>query len=786
MNPSHLLRKIFKPKQAATLQAVAQGGVVVVEPQAPLFKGEPIPSYPDRGVAVPAASPELLIESQRELLDNLHQTSAFSYDEFAELLLPAIRNYAAYAHLLPASESNHHCGQGGLFRHGLEVACNAALACESKVFAMDHWASERHHLVPRWRMCAILGGMLHDLGKPLIDVGAIDSTGELKWNPHTHSLWDWLQLNHLEHYYIHWRPGARFKRHEAFTTLAVYRIVPQRTLEWIGEHGGQEAFDAMVLALTGSSDPQNPLAALIRQSDSKSVDRDIKDSRSRLSASGQGGQRSQALRLVRAIHDFIEAGTWTINKMGSPIWFTDEGIFGFYPQVVSEAVNALREQGETSIPTDVSSSLTMLSDWGYLHPRLHANGQSSDTWNVRIHATDRGKPASFDFQFIRFAREDILPAALLPPVALHAELLGVDGQPLVSGMVTPHQECVPVTIAAPAMTPGPTEPSEPSPPPDIVEQVEAVLAAAASTPQTPKTEAAQQPVPLESLPPLRDRGAEKDVRTAKLDEAHERYHAVFPPTTPEGALEWLGQSAQQPEGAALVKIAKRIQSGQLKEGTHVFDANDRVHLRSPEAFTELGWAQPVDFRLRLEQRGWTETESPTSTRTTVGLSYQGKVHPCTRLTETISTVFRLLMPARSSEKLLEQAGIKKSTMPLGPRITAEMATCLRSLTAHDPLDGPLIRPVLHHHLCDGARQAGIQPVELTHNMIDGQLHAFMRQHTIRNRGWIIQHVLDGATPVCLSSEQARAADPLAIHELRFNPAYDPQPDLDLSETKVPA
>lgn len=238
--PFAALLRWISPPQPETRAALVQGGAAVPDPTVPLFKGEPIPRYPNRGVAAPAASPELLMESQAELINQLHQTSSFSYTEFNTLIRPAIRNYAAYAHLLPASETHHHCGHGGLFRHGLEVACNAAIACEAKVFVTDRWASERHQLTPRWHLCAILGGMVHDMGKPLIDVGAVDASGNLLWNPHTSSLWDWLQENVLDHYYIHWRPGARFKRHEAFNTLALYRILPARTLAWLGEHGGKE------------------------------------------------------------------------------------------------------------------------------------------------------------------------------------------------------------------------------------------------------------------------------------------------------------------------------------------------------------------------------------------------------------------------------------------------------------------------------------------------------------------------------------------------------------------
>ena len=41
--------------------------------------------------------------------------------------MPILIKYAEYIHLLPASESHHHRGAGGLFRHSLEVGFHAAL-----------------------------------------------------------------------------------------------------------------------------------------------------------------------------------------------------------------------------------------------------------------------------------------------------------------------------------------------------------------------------------------------------------------------------------------------------------------------------------------------------------------------------------------------------------------------------------------------------------------------------------------------------------------------------------
>ncbi|NEL74523.1 MAG: hypothetical protein G3W60_21645, partial [Xanthomonas perforans] len=112
--------------------------------------------------------------------------------------------------------------------------------------------------------------------------------------PHVLSLHAWLSENKLPHYFITWRHAPRGTKHEAFTTAAIYRIVPEETLRWIAAAGSQKPFSEMLLAMSSRHDPSNPLVDIIKQADQISVSRDILASRSRLAQTGQGGLRSVA------------------------------------------------------------------------------------------------------------------------------------------------------------------------------------------------------------------------------------------------------------------------------------------------------------------------------------------------------------------------------------------------------------------------------------------------------------------------------------------------------------
>lgn len=773
----------------ATPSEVKSTDSVFVPQQTPLYDGKPIVAYPDKGVAAPSASPEMLYQSQQALIDRLQQSSSFSHDDFNNLLKPAILNYAAYVHMLPASETNHHCGQGGLFRHGLEVALNAANACVGKVFAWDSWASERERLIPRWRMCAILGGMLHDMGKPIVDVGAVDESGNLKWNPHNGSLYQWLVENNLPHYYIHWRPGARHKRHEAFNPITLYRIIPEKTMRWLTEFGGQEPLDYMVMSLNGSSDPRNTLAAIIKKADSDSVDRDIRESRQRLSASGLGGARNLAARIVRTMYDQIEGGNWILNKPSSPVYVTDQGIFGMYPAIITEAIDVLRDSGETSLPRDSASVLDLLSDWGYIAPNTYSNGQTTNTWNVRIHLEDRGAPMITTMHVICFAREEIIPSTILPPTKIHAEVLGHDGKPRIDGSVRAAPTEEEKKPAKPDKSDKPIKPSNqasegttivPGIPTPVANNELHLYQAPTSTaglqpiqdeediPDEVSTFEREQPQ-VEEPTPLRDRSAEKDPHIVRIDQAVENYTKTFPPTKRDDAVAWLSQSSEQPEGDYLIHLARQLFKGTLKEGEHVFEHKNHIYLKSPDAFSGMG-LDPIDLRTMFEKKHWTQSDS--SSRTTVFYELGKKKIPCTRLTEDMSAVFLLMMPAKNEDKEVGEKALdvsKPKKLAIGPYIDQQTSERISDLGTAKFSDTVIIRPIFYQYLQDVARTDDFLLESVTQEQLLELLQTFQKQHRMK-LAWLVRHLCATDNNLFINTNLKNKS--LSNAEFILNPEYN--------------
>ena len=163
---------------------------------------EEIPRYPPFAKGLPAASVDRILASQSELLEALRHTLALSDRDYRAILVPVIARYAAFTHLLPASEAHHHLGAGGLFRHGLEVAHCAALAGEGILFGLGGSPRERKVQEPRWRLAVGLGGLLHDIGKPVSDLSVVDRAGTSQWNSYLESLTDLAGQNGIDRYFL--------------------------------------------------------------------------------------------------------------------------------------------------------------------------------------------------------------------------------------------------------------------------------------------------------------------------------------------------------------------------------------------------------------------------------------------------------------------------------------------------------------------------------------------------------------------------------------------------------
>ncbi|QRD62740.1 TraI domain-containing protein (plasmid) [Xanthomonas citri pv. citri] len=746
-----------------TEESTVDTGAIVdratVPSSAPTYAGKPIPFYPNRGLAVPAADPVDLLRTQEPLLARLQQASGFSYEDFDRLLRPVLNRYAAFVHLLPASENHHHWDIGGLLRHGLECGFYAARKCEGAVFALDFTPAQRKLLEPRYRLCAILGALMHDLGKPLFDVGAIDETGELQWDPHVEPLNAWLSANALPHYFITWRQGPRGMKHEAFTTAAVYRIVPEATMRWIADGGSQKPFSEMLLAMTTRHDDKNVLVEIIKHADQASVSRDILASRQRLAETGQGGLRSLAARLVRSVHDKLLSGEWRLNRVGDPVWYTEEGIVAVFPEITRQMIEAIRATGDQALAYDSMQVLEILADYGFTTPNPLPNGNFRHTWEAKLTGEDRGKPFVHKVQVIRFSAETIVPAVtvLPPPVkvewsdvaATQAAAGAAPSGPAALSTSTPAEapqaattadaEQEPIVLAIGTLPPKPSlaesdvqkpanaEPMAATPaaapvqaadvghqqtyphlyPADMLANVELpeVVGGAPTDPMLPPSPEATGQGELEISAPspaddpnhayFRDTSREKDYADEKRDMAREALRSQWPPATAEEANAWL--NTKRPLGIYFQDIAEAVRAGKLRRGEAVFVVDERINFKFPTVFQDLG-ADVYELRTEFSEFGWLERDpaTPTSQNVSVAHPQTQQPVPCIRLTKDMSDVFMLLAGSALASASADSGGTA-AIHGLGPYLSADDIGAWTAMHfAGDP--NPELAAVLRHAL----------------------------------------------------------------------------------------
>lgn len=144
------------------------------------------PRWPPFMQGLPSATPDELLATQDIYVLRLRESSKLEREDFDRYILPCLRNYARFVHLLPASQEHHHRGAGGLLRHGMEVASYASGIAYATAFAShDTVPSKKKDVDLRWRNACLLSGLCHDLGKPIADLDVATRTERSSGIPST-------------------------------------------------------------------------------------------------------------------------------------------------------------------------------------------------------------------------------------------------------------------------------------------------------------------------------------------------------------------------------------------------------------------------------------------------------------------------------------------------------------------------------------------------------------------------------------------------------------------------
>lgn len=344
--------------------------------QASSVDDEEIPRYPPFMRGLPAASVLRVMGTQQDMVDQLRQTLGLDPRVFDQLVLPVLYRYIAFVHLLPASQTHHHRGAGGLLRHGLEVAFFAARASEGVVFVPFGTPRERHELEPRWHVAVALAGLLHDLGKSVADVGVTDREGKSEWRPYLETLLEWAMDRGVERYFLRWN-DRRHKQHEMYNKMVADRVLTPEIIQWLSTL--EPEITRTLFETIAGANADSDMYRLVLEADQKSVEADLKANHLPANPSLGVPVEKHILDTMRCL---MSNGAWTVNERGARVWVLRDGVHVVWKQAAEEVVASLAKDRIPGIPRNHDTLADILIERGLAKPRVLENGATYRYWPI--------------------------------------------------------------------------------------------------------------------------------------------------------------------------------------------------------------------------------------------------------------------------------------------------------------------------------------------------------------------------------------------------------------------
>lgn len=475
------------------------------------------------------------------------------------LLRPMIARYASYVHLLPASESTHHCEPGGLLYHGFETAAFAVQFSGGVYFQVpDQSQTERKQSEPRWRVALVGAALAHDLGKPVTDM-IVTAEDAGTWNPLETSLTDWISKYNIDRYHYSWRE-QRADKHKSAGLLLCDPLLGTQCKAWLNEYGGHCI--AAILSYLGG-DAHGQFAALVSKADEESAKLGI--ARSHTDAVTGTGHLPLRDRLGAAIRHCVESGQWTVNKAQAQVYVNQERAWLVWPACAKAIGNFLHEVGTPGVDLRAGNIAALLVATGIAEPARDTDGGPDPIWTIWP-----GEACSGTQGLHTVCISSAALALSTPPSKCQVRL---------TPSPVPTDRVAPVEAGPePPLTITPVMQAEPP-------QVMAHLMGTPRTGESPTT------------PAKREVHAPRSREAATANVAARVYG-----TNPEEARAWLEQ--QGAPGAHLGMLARQLNGGLTSWGQHLEYHDGHIWIVVPEGLPVK--VSSHDFQAALDSLAWIE------------------------------------------------------------------------------------------------------------------------------------------------------------------------------------
>jgi conjugal transfer pilus assembly protein TraI len=608
-----------------------------------------IPRYPPFMKGLPVVSPEKLLDTQKELLDRISNSAIATPEIFQKHYLSAIKRFASFSHLLPASQSHHHRGAGGLLRHAIEVGLWALQSADRVLLKSAISPKHRREMEPRWQLAVFLAALCHDAGKPVTDLTVTDKDRTSTWHPITDDLHVWATRHGINAYFLEWREG-RGRQHTALSSLIAERIIGVESLAWIAE-GETELVVWLMESLACNPGPTNLIYDLVIKADQTSVERDLKTLGVAMAGYDLGVPVER--HLIDIMRRFVREGVWLVNQPGARLWNMEGHVYLVWPAAGEELARQIKEDGMPGMPRTPEGILDMLIDRGMALVRMDA--RSEDRYWKIAPAVLAEKIPDIQLTAIRLRDEAMVSSVPLSSAAGCIINAGTDASSLPASTVAEGQhagEKIQRDTSSSGITESATTSRDSDPPQD------------SSQPVTPP----KSPPAITHNKVVRPEPGTEQMEAIKLD----------------GAI-----------GEALKALAQDIKARDKKWGIDaIHDQDGNVCLRWPDAFAGYGLT-PKTVLDQLADRGWLVIDPMSPLKRTIPKEFGDGAHNAIRLGLEISKVL-LLESGMSDGREVSQAPEIQShpqTTPPAKSVTARKASDTPKAGAKKPVKpSPALAP----------------------------------------------------------------------------------------------
>lgn len=357
-------------------------------------------TYPQKTRPIQAMPLARIVEryavSIHGVVDNLPMSEA----DQDRLIMPLIERLIGLVHLLPASESQHHSGAGGLLSHSLEVAGIAIRLAGLALFDAELSLEQKYANRTRWIVSAVVVALIHDLGK-VCDMRVSDEKGRV-WNPNVQGLAVWLAEGNSESYFVDWVPDREHKVHERRALRFAYRqMINDELMTYLAGDGAGRLIAAIEDAILLG---QGPLADILARADSQSAALDAAR-RKRMASDVTYVSSPLVTPIVDAMKENLRSELWKVNVKEATVFVTTLGVL---VRTATGTGNDIRKtavtRGHQGVPADFDQQMRVLGEAGVVETTLSGE--------VVVLNVDVGEQR---VSCIRFLVPDRLFSKALPP-----------------------------------------------------------------------------------------------------------------------------------------------------------------------------------------------------------------------------------------------------------------------------------------------------------------------------------------------------------------------------------